>query len=230
MPGKPHGASAARSTPAGLFVLSAPSGAGKSTLVRRLLAARPSLRLSVSHSTRAPRPNEEDGVSYHFVDEPTFRALIAEDAFVEWAEVHGNLYGTSWNELERHAAEGHDVICDIDVQGAAAIRGACPHATSIFVIPPSWAELEARLRGRRTEPEEVVQRRLTNAVGETRQALEYDYLVTNDDLDTATEDILAVLRAAPLARRCRVHAVAALLAERDAVTEDEDETSPGGNP
>ena len=197
-----------------LFVLSAPSGAGKSTLVRHLLAEDPTLRLSVSHTTRPPRPGEEDGVAYHFVTEAAFRALIADDQFVEWAEVHGNLYGTSKGELRRHLEAGHPVICDIDVQGAALIRQSCPHAISIFVLPPSWEVLEARLRGRRTESDDVVARRLANAVGETKAAFSYDYVVTNDSLATAVSDLAAILRAAPLARAHRASMVEALLAAR----------------
>jgi guanylate kinase len=184
-----------------LLVISAPSGAGKSTLVKRLLAARPDLRLSVSHTTRAPRPGEEDGVAYRFVAEEAFHALIEDGGFVEWAQVHGNLYGTSRAEVERLTRAGYHVVFDVDVQGGAAIRAAFPESVGVFVLPPSLAELERRLRGRGTEPEASVQRRLLNARGELQQAPLYDYLVVNDDLDAAVEDLLAVVRAAPLAVR-----------------------------
>ena len=196
-----------------LLVLSAPSGAGKSTLVKRLLARRGDFRLSVSHTNRAPRPGEVDGVAYRFVDDATFDRLVADGAFVEWAHVHGNRYGTSHAEIERLSADGGNVLFDVDVQGGANIRKAYPESVGVFVLPPSMAELERRLRGRGTEPDEVVRRRLTNARGELQQARNYDYVIINDDLDRATEDLLAVARAARLAT-CRMAApVEALLAE-----------------
>ena len=187
--------------PPQLFVLSAPSGTGKTTLVERLLRARPDLRLSVSHTTRAPRPGEQEGVSYYFVDAATFRRLVAEDAFLEWAEVHGNLYGTTRAEVARLHGEGCHVLCDVDVQGGASIREAAPEAISLFVVPPSLEELARRLRGRGTESEEALRVRLGNARGELAHATRYDYVVMNDRLDEAEADLLAILRAAPLHRK-----------------------------
>ena len=147
-----------------LFVISAPSGAGKSTLLKRLLAEVPNLAFSVSHTTRAPRPGESNGREYHFVDRPTFARMRDDQAFLEWAEVHGNLYGTSRAAIEAQQAKGLDVFLDIDVQGARQLRD-CGHpgAIFLFIAPPSWAELEKRLRGRGTDPEETVQLRLNNA-------------------------------------------------------------------
>ena len=183
-----------------LFVISAPSGAGKSTLLKRLLAEVPNLAFSVSHTTRAPRPGESNGREYHFVDRPTFARMRDDQAFLEWAEVHGNLYGTSRAAIEAQQAKGLDVFLDIDVQGARQLRD-CGHpgAIFLFIAPPSWAELEKRLRGRGTDPEETVQLRLNNARREMEEAERYDYLVVNDQLDEAVE----VLRAVIIAERCK---------------------------
>jgi len=183
-----------------LFVISAPSGAGKSTLLKKLLAAVPNLAFSVSHTTRAPRPGESNGQDYHFVDRSTFEAMRTEQAFLEWAEVHGNLYGTSRAAIEAQQAQGIDVFLDIDVQGAKQLRdGGHPGAIFLFIAPPSLAELERRLRGRGTDSEETVQLRLNNARREMEDADRYDYLVINDQLDEAVE----VLRAVVIAERCK---------------------------
>ena len=199
-----------------LFVLSAPSGTGKTTLVRRLLKARDDLRLSVSHTTRAPRPGEQEGVSYYYVGVDTFRRLVDEGAFLEWAEVHGNYYGTSRAEVERLFAEGYHVLCDVDVQGGASIREAAPESLSIFVVPPSLEELARRLRGRGTETEEALRVRLGNARGELAHAPRYDYIVMNDALDDAQADLLAVLHAAPLQRSAQGALLARLLEDPSA--------------
>ena len=199
------------SDPRHLIVLSAPSGTGKTTLVRRLLAAMPHLRLAVSHTTRRPRPDEEEGRSYYFIEEASFRRLVAEDAFAEWAEVHGNLYGTSRAEVDRLVAAGRTVLLDVDVQGGAALRRAYPDATTVFVLPPSMDVLEARLRGRGTEAEEVVQRRLGNARGEIGEAQHYGFLVVNDDLEEAVGDLRAVIVAGPLRTALQRSLVAELL-------------------
>lgn len=183
-----------------LFIISAPSGAGKSTLLKRLLAEVPNLAFSVSHTTRAPRPGESNGREYHFVDRPTFARMRADQAFLEWAEVHGNLYGTSRAAIEAQQAKGLDVFLDIDVQGARQLRDCgYPGAIFLFIAPPSWAELERRLRSRGTDPEETVQLRLDNARREMEDADRYDYLIINDQLDKAVETLRAII----IAERCK---------------------------
>ena len=183
-----------------LFVISAPSGAGKSTLLKKLLAAVDNLAFSVSHTTRAPRPGESNGREYHFVDRATFEGMREKQAFLEWAEVHGNLYGTSRATIETQQAQGLDVFLDIDVQGAHQLQEQrLPGAVFLFIAPPSLVELEKRLRGRGTDPEETVQLRLNNARREMEDAGRYDYLVINDQLDEAVE----VLRAVVIAERCK---------------------------
>ncbi|OGQ85747.1 MAG: guanylate kinase [Deltaproteobacteria bacterium RIFOXYD12_FULL_56_24] len=183
-----------------LFVISAPSGAGKSTILKKLLTRVPNLAFSVSHTTRAARPGESNGREYHFVDRPTFTGMCGERAFLEWAEVHGNLYGTSRAAIEAQLAQGFDVFLDIDVQGARQLRdGGHPGAIFLFIAPPSWTELEKRLRGRGTDPEETVQLRLGNARREMEDAGRYDYLVINDRLEEAVE----ILRAVIIAERCK---------------------------
>jgi guanylate kinase len=183
-----------------LFVISAPSGAGKSTILKKLLTTVANLAFSVSHTTRAPRTGECDGREYHFVDRATFEGMRDEQAFLEWAEVHGNLYGTSRAAIEAQQAQGLDVFLDIDVQGAKQLRD-CGHpgAIFLFIAPPSWAELERRLRGRGTDPEETVQLRLHNAREEMAEAESYDYLLINDRLDEAVD----TLRAVVIAERCK---------------------------
>lgn len=183
-----------------LFVISAPSGAGKSTLLKKLLAAVDNLAFCVSHTTRAPRPGESNGREYHFVDRATFEGMREKQAFLEWAEVHGNLYGTSRAAIETQQAQGLDVFLDIDVQGAHQLQEQrLPGAVFLFIAPPSSVELEKRLRGRGTDPEETVQLRLSNARREMEDAGRYDYLVINDQLDEAVE----VLRAVVIAERCK---------------------------
>ena len=190
-----------------LVVVSGASGAGKSSLLERLLAATPGLRFSVSHATRAPRPGERDGVQYHCVDRARFEALAREDAFLEWAEVHGDLKGTSRAELDRARAEGVDLLLDVDVQGAEQVRRRHPEAVTIFILPPSFGELERRLRGRAQDSEEAILRRLRNARDEMRRFDEYDFVVVNDDLERCAGDLVALVRAARL-RRSRMEPVA----------------------
>jgi guanylate kinase len=183
-----------------LFVISAPSGAGKSTLLKKLLATVDNLAFSVSHTTRAPRPGESNGREYHFVDRATFEGMREKQTFLEWAEVHGNLYGTSRAAIEAQQAKGIDVFLDIDVQGAHQLQEQqLPGAVFLFIAPPSLVELEKRLRGRGTDPEETVQLRLNNARREMEDAGRYDYLVINDQLDEAVD----ILRAVVIAERCK---------------------------
>jgi len=181
-----------------IYVVSGPSGCGKSTLiglVRRDLAG---LAFSVSHTTREPRPGEKDGVEYHFVGEPAFRRMIRERRFVEWAEVHGHLYGTSKAEIARKG-RGRDLILDIDVQGARQVRERIPGAVLIFIMPPVFAELRRRLEHRKSDNPGAIARRLKNAAGEVRAYAEFEYVVVNDKLETAAAELEAVITAA----RCR---------------------------
>jgi guanylate kinase len=185
-----------------LFVVSAPSGAGKTTLLRMVMARLPGLVFSISHTTREPRPGERDGVEYHFVSRAEFSAMIDRQLFLEYAEVHDNLYGTSGEAIGAQLAEGLDVILDIDVQGAAILREkGQPEATHIFISPPNLAELERRLRGRGTENEETIKLRLKNAETEIRSAAAYDYLIINDTVEEAAQLLAAVI----LAERARAH-------------------------
>ena len=178
-----------------LFVLSSPSGAGKSTLSRMLLESEPQIALSVSYTTRPPRPGEIDGVHYHFTDVPTFKAMAANGEFLEWAHVFGHRYGTPKAPVEAELAAGRDVLFDIDWQGAQQIRQKMPHARSIFILPPSKIELDRRLRGRGQDSEEVIAKRMAQAVAEMSHYAEYDYLIVNDDFDTALTDLKTIIRA-----------------------------------
>ena len=175
-----------------LIIVSGPSGCGKSTLIRHLLQEMPSLYLSVSVTTRRPRINEEPGVAYHFWSVPEFLAKRDKGLFLEWAEVHGNYYGTLENEV-KHRDIGIGVVLDIDVQGAAQVKKKCPDAASIFVKTSRFEMLEERLRKRHTEPEDVIQRRLINARAELARAGEYDYQVINDDLETAVASMRGII-------------------------------------
>lgn len=182
-------------------VLSAASGTGKTTLAHMLLDGDRALKLSVSYTTRQPRRGEKDGVDYHFVDEESFRSMIDRGAFLEWAEVHGNLYGSSAEWTERMLEQGHDVVFDIDVQGGRQVKERFPEACLIFLVPPSLEVLKARLRQRGTDEEEVIARRLSAAREEIRAGLEsYDYVITNDRLDRALFDLTAILRVERLRR------------------------------
>ncbi|RMG48325.1 MAG: guanylate kinase [Acidobacteria bacterium] len=186
-----------------LFVLTAPSGAGKSTLVARLLGAVERLVFSVSWTTRPPRPGERDGREYRFTDRENFRRMVEAGAFLEWAEVHGELYGTARADVERELAAGRDVLLDIDVQGAEQLRRRGADALFVFLLPPDRETLERRLRGRHTEDEARLARRLKNAAREVRLFDRFDYVVVNDDLDRAAEELVAIVRAdrARIARR-----------------------------
>jgi guanylate kinase len=183
-----------------LFVVSAPSGAGKTSLVRAMLERDPVLSVSISHTTRAMRPGETDGLNYHFVDRTRFQAMLATGSFLEHAEVFGQLYGTSATWVESQLDAGRDVILEIDWQGAAQIRARLPETRSVFILPPSMTVLEARLRGRAQDDDAAIRRRLAEARAEMSHHLEYDYLVVNDDFEVALADLLAIARAERL--RC----------------------------
>lgn len=181
-----------------LYIVAAPSGAGKSSLVNAALAADPRLRLSVSHTTRAPRPGEVDGREYFFVDAPRFIAMRDAGDFLESAEVHGNFYGTSRSQIDAVRNRDVDIVLEIDWQGARQVRAAYPDAVSIFILPPSLAELERRLRARGKDAEETIRRRLANAASEIDHAPEFAHVIINREFDEARDDLLAVMRAARL--------------------------------
>jgi len=179
-----------------LFVISAPSGAGKTSLVRSLLAARPNLVVSVSHTTRKPRPLELEGRDYYFVAPERFRQLVDEGAFLEHATVFGNEYGTGRAQIEDKLAAGNDVLLEIDWQGARQVRRARPDCTSIFILPPSRATLEQRLRERRTDNPETIARRLADAATDISHYDEFEYAVVNDQFEHAARELGAILDAA----------------------------------
>lgn len=199
-----------------LFIVSAPSGAGKSSLVKALLEKDPAIRLSISYTTRAPRPGEVDGVHYHFVSREDFQARLERGEFLESAEVYGNYYGTSQPWIEAEMAAGRDILLEIDWQGAAQVRRLMPRAKSIFILPPSIAELRRRLEGRGTDSAEVVARRMAAAAEDVSHALEFDYLVVNEDFDAAVADLLAIARCGRLTMAVQAPRQAGLLAELQA--------------
>ena len=178
-----------------LFILTAPSGAGKTSLVRALLARDPQVRLSISYTTRPPRPGEEDGRDYHFVTMAEFTQMLAAGEFLENAEVYGNLYGTSEQWIRTTLAAGDDVLLEIDWQGAAQVRRLFPDAVGTFIVPPSLPALQHRLLGRGQDSPEVVARRMAAAREDISHVGEFDYVIINDDFDTALADMLAVFRA-----------------------------------
>jgi guanylate kinase len=177
-----------------LFVITAPSGAGKTSLIDALVRADPSLKLSISYTTRAPRPGEKDGVDYHFVDEPTFLGMQERGEFLESAEVHGYRYGTSKKVITEALARGEDLILEIDWQGARQVRGIYPGCVGIFILPPSIEELERRMRSRGQDADAVIRRRLDNARGEMEHAGEFHYAIINKDFDTARQELAAIIR------------------------------------
>ena len=191
-----------------LFVLAAPSGAGKTSLVAALLEREPGIRLSVSYTTRPPRPGEIDGVHYHFVDEAKFRALNAEGAFLEHAHVHGNWYATSASWLKAETARGNDVLLEIDWQGAAQVRRLIPDAVHIFILPPSLDTLRERLQKRGQDSATTIERRVDAAREEMRHWNEFDYVIMNQEFARAVDDLSAIVRAARLsvARQATRHA------------------------
>lgn len=181
-----------------LLVVSAPSGGGKGTILKELFAQDDNLRLSVSATTRAPRPGEEHGKQYYFISREEFESLISQNKMLEHAEYVGNYYGTPRDPVEEWLAAGNDVVLEIEVQGGAQVKKLMPECVSIFILPPSMKVLEDRLRGRGTEAEETVQKRLSTARREIPQAKEYDYIVFNDRLEDAVNDIQSILRAEKL--------------------------------
>lgn len=178
-----------------LYIISAPSGAGKTSLVAALLKADAAIEVSVSHTTRKPRPGEQDGVNYHFVDQSAFEQLISEHAFLEHAKVFDNYYGTSRPWIESRLAAGQDVILEIDWQGAQQVRQIMPETISIFILPPSKEALRSRLMNRGQDAEDVIEKRMSEAESESSHYPEYEYLVINDDFDAALADLISIFRA-----------------------------------
>ena len=178
-----------------MFVVSAPSGTGKTTVVERLVQVVPDLSLSRSYTSRAARAGEANGIDYNFITRPAFERMIAADAFLEWADVFGNLYGTGAADAEADLAAGRDLVLVIDVQGARQVRVRCPGTVGVFVLPPSFAVLERRLRGRSADTEEAMQRRLQTARDEVAAFSEYDYIVVNDELEACVDRVRAIVLA-----------------------------------
>lgn len=181
-----------------LYIVAAPSGAGKTTLVRLLLERDREIRLSVSSTTRAPRAGEQDGREYHFVDVQSFLDRVSQGEFLEWAEVHGNYYGTSRRWIEAEMAAGRDVLLEIDWQGAQQVRKVFPQAIGVFILPPSMTALKDRLSGRATDSAEIIARRIAAARDEMRHVDEFDYVIINDDLQQALDNLMSVVSASRL--------------------------------
>ena len=196
-----------------LFTVVAPSGAGKTSLVAKLLEHEPNLFLSVSYTTRAPRQGEQDGREYHFVSRERFEEMIASADFLEHAEVYGNYYGTSRRWIERQLEEDHDVLLEIDWQGAQQVRRLFPHMVGIFILPPSIAELQRRLEGRGKDSPETIARRVASAREDISHVLEFEYIIVNETFDSAVADLIAIVRAARLARARQSVRLASLLHE-----------------
>jgi guanylate kinase len=196
-----------------LYIVSAPSGAGKTSLVKALVDAQPQVRVSVSHTTRAMRPGEVDGVNYHFVSREEFLARLERNEFLEHAEVFGNLYGTSQRWLEQTLAEGYDLILEIDWQGAQQVRRLMPQAKSIFILPPTQEALRQRLNNRGQDSDEIIEKRMREAVSEMSHYVEYDYLVINDDFAHALIDLQSIFRANQLRQPAQQQRHARLLSE-----------------
>jgi guanylate kinase len=186
-----------------MLVVSAPSGTGKTTVVERLVQVVPGLSLSRSYTSRGIRPGEVDGIDYNFITRTRFEGMVATDAFLEWADVFGNLYGTCAEDAERELAAGRDLVLVIDVKGARQVRARCPGTVGIFVMPPSYEVLERRLRGRSKDSEEAMQRRLATAREEVAAFVEYDYVVVNDELDACVDRLRAIV----IAERSRLRSM-----------------------
>ena len=196
-----------------LFVVSAPSGAGKTSLVKALTERTERIGVSISHTTRPMRPGEADGVNYHFIDNPQFEAMIEADAFIEHAQVFGHYYGTSVAGVEQALASGVDVVLEIDWQGAAQVRQHFEDAISIFILPPSRATLEQRLRDRGQDQDDVIQRRLSQAVEEMSHHREFDYLVVNDRFEQAVGELMSIVNAERLRLNAQEARIAPLVDE-----------------
>ena len=196
-----------------LFVVVAPSGAGKTSLVNELLRHQPNIRLSVSFTTRAPREGEEHARDYHFVSRAQFESMIAAGDFLEHAQVYGNYYGTSRRWIEFELAGDHDVLLEIDWQGARQVRALFPHMVGIFILPPSLAELQRRLEARGKDPAEVIARRMASAREEVSHVLEFEYIIVNVSFDEAVADLMGVVRATRVSRAQQSVRLASLLAQ-----------------
>jgi len=179
--------------PARLFVIAAPSGAGKTSLVKALLQRKPELHVSISYTTRKMRPTEEDGREYHFISVADFQRLVDQGLLLEYAQVFDNHYGTGRRPVETELAQGNNVVLEIDWQGAQQVRRALPECVTVFILPPSRQSLEERLRNRRTDSEEVIARRLRDAVGDMSHWNEFDYVVVNDDFTKAVNDLISII-------------------------------------
>lgn len=199
--------------PGSLFIVAAPSGGGKTSLVKALLAREPQIALSVSYTSRAPRPGEVDGVHYHFVTRETFEDMIARGEFFEHFVVHGDLKGTARTAVEPLLAAGRDVLLEIDWQGARKVREQVPGCVGVFILPPSRAELERRLRHRAQDSEDTIRRRLANSVEEMRRAGEFDYVIVNDVFEQALEDLVAIVRSQRLRHAVQRERLEPLLAQ-----------------
>jgi guanylate kinase len=196
-----------------LFVVVAPSGAGKTTLVGALLKKEPNIRLSISYTTRPPRQGEADGREYHFVAREKFEQMIAAGDFLEYANVYGNYYGTSKRWIENELNGDHDVLLEIDFQGARQLRSLFPHMVGMFILPPSLTELRKRLESRGKDSPEAIARRMASAREEISHVLEFEYIIVNESFETALADLIAVVRAARVSRAQQAIRLASLLAE-----------------
>ncbi len=197
--------------PGNLFVVVAPSGAGKTTLVEELLKRESNIRLSISYTTRAPRPGEVDGREYHFISRAKFEAMIAAREFLEHADVYGNYYGTSRQWIEKELAGDHDVLLEIDWQGARQVRALFDHMVGIFILPPSIAELRRRLEARGKDSSDAIERRMASARDEVSHVLEFEYIIVNERFETALDDLVGIVRAARVSRAQQAVRLAALL-------------------
>jgi guanylate kinase len=198
---------------ANLIVITAPSGAGKTSLVGELLKRDSNVRLSMSYTTRAPRPGEVEGVDYYFVSRPRFEEMITKGEFLEHADVYGNYYGTSRKWIEHELGGEHDVLLEIDWQGARQVRGLFPHMVGVFILPPSMETLRSRLEGRGKDPPEAIARRLASAREEISHVLEFEYIIVNERFEDAVLDLIAIVRAARVSRAQQGIRLASLLNE-----------------